>query len=115
MSDGILGGQNNLKLCISAAEEILKWNSKFDSSTYVSLIMWEFRLKSDTDKLEVVQRITDGMGIACYIQGSLRISFFIAYVYSNYLMSGLLANANCGGECFNSTIWNWTELNFVVF
>lgn len=76
----LLGGSSTLK----RAEKFSENAAKYD--------------KGSESRLEVHQKAVSSFGMACYIDGSLPSTLYLAREFHDDLEAGLLTNANCGGE-----------------
>ncbi|XP_070538995.1 uncharacterized protein [Ptychodera flava] len=56
------------------------------------------RQANSESALEVYQRSVSQLGLACYIDGAITSMFFLARNFHEDFESGVLTNANCGGE-----------------
>lgn len=54
--------------------------------------------KGSEQRLKLYQSATARLGSACYVEGAMSSMLFLALEFADDVDSGLLANANCGGE-----------------
>nr|XP_002128562.1 uncharacterized protein LOC100185653 [Ciona intestinalis] len=59
---------------------------------------FDAKIEKSTDVLSTFQRVTDQIGIACYIEGAMTNIYHICRHYYDDFESGILMNVNIGGE-----------------